>query len=101
VIPDKDLHKKTLSRMKQSFPTDFDKNMGEIKNFECHIQVRDDATPRCSKAYEVPYALMSNFEKELDEHVQEVILKPVSFSEWASPLVSVVKGDGGLRLCGD
>jgi hypothetical protein len=67
VIPDKDLHKKTLSKMKQSFPTVFDKNMGQIKDFECHIQVTDNATPRFSKAYEVPYALLFNFEKELDE----------------------------------
>lgn len=100
-MPNKDLHKKTVAKLKESFPTVFDKNIGMIKDFECHIQVREDATPRFSKAYEVPYALIDKFEKELSEHVKQGILKPVSYSDWASPLVPVKKPDGGLRICGD
>ncbi|KAK9681013.1 hypothetical protein QE152_g38643 [Popillia japonica] len=30
-----------------------------------------------------------------------IIIKPVTYSEWASPMVAVPKRDGKVRLCGD
>ena len=29
------------------------------------------------------------------------MIEPVSFSDWAAPIVPVVKGDGTIRICGD
>ena len=29
------------------------------------------------------------------------IITPVSFSDWAAPIVPVIKQDGTIRLCGD
>ena len=41
-------------------------------------------------------------EKELDRLVQEGTLEPVEFSEWASPIVPVLKKDKeSVRICGD
>ena len=31
----------------------------------------------------------------------EGIIEPVDFSEWAAPIVPVVKRDGSIRVCGD
>ena len=40
--------------------------------------------------------------KELQRLVSEGILEPVQFSEWASPIVAVLKEDRkSVRLCGD
>ena len=41
-------------------------------------------------------------EKELNRLVTEGILEPVQFADWATPIVSVLKGDGKLiRICGN
>ena len=29
------------------------------------------------------------------------MIEPVSFSDWAAPIVPVVKGDGTIQICGD
>ncbi|XP_049520329.1 uncharacterized protein K02A2.6-like [Dermacentor silvarum] len=39
--------------------------------------------------------------EEIDRLVNEGLLSLVTSSEWATPLVPVVKKDGQLRLCGD
>ena len=41
-------------------------------------------------------------ETKLQSLVEEDILKPVEFSEWASPIVAVLKADKkSVRICGD
>ncbi len=40
-------------------------------------------------------------EAELDRLIKERIIEPVKFSEWAAPVVSLLKPDGSVRLCGD
>ena len=41
-------------------------------------------------------------EKELDCLVQQEILEPVQFADWAAPIVPVLKSDKkSLRICGD
>ena len=40
-------------------------------------------------------------EKELEKLQQIGVLSPVTWSEWATPIVAVQKPDGGVRLCGD
>ena len=40
--------------------------------------------------------------KELQRLVSEGILEPVQFSDWASPIIAVLKEDRkSVRLCGD
>ena len=49
----------------------------------------------------VPYALRTKVEQELDRLEKSGIIEPVQFSEWAAPIVPVVKRDGAIRVCGD
>ena len=49
----------------------------------------------------MPYCLKEKVEKELDHLVDMNIITPVSFSDWAAPIVPVIKQDGTIRLCGD
>ena len=50
----------------------------------------------------MPYALTDLVDKELDRLVAEGTLEPVQFSDWASPIVPVLKADkSSVRVCGD
>ncbi|KRZ17307.1 Uncharacterized protein T11_3763 [Trichinella zimbabwensis] len=49
----------------------------------------------------LPFALKSKAEAESHRLAEEKTLDPTNYSECASPIVPVVKGNGKIRLCGD
>ena len=49
----------------------------------------------------MPFALRGAVETELDRLEKLGIVEKVSHSDWATPIVPVVKGDGKVRICGD
>ena len=60
-----------------------------------------NAPPRYYKARTVPYAIKPEIEEELARLQTEEVMKPVEFSEWAAPIVPVMKENGKFRICGD
>jgi hypothetical protein len=40
-------------------------------------------------------------EQALDKLQQEGVIFPVKLSEWAAPIVTVLKADGIIHICGD
>ena len=44
---------------------------------------------------------VKKIEAELDRLVKEGTIEPVEFTEWATPIVPIVKEDGTIRICGD
>ena len=40
-------------------------------------------------------------EAQLDKLEAAGIITPVQFSQWAAPIVPVLKRDGSIRICGD
>ncbi|KAL5497071.1 hypothetical protein EMCRGX_G013467 [Ephydatia muelleri] len=57
--------------------------------------------PKFYKARTVPFALKERIEKELGCLQAVGIISPVHSSEWAAPIVPVVKQDGSVQICGD
>ena len=47
------------------------------------------------------YTHRKRVEKELERLQALGIIQPVQFSDWATPIVPVMKNDGGVRICGD
>ena len=57
--------------------------------------------PKFYKPRSVPFAMRNFVEKELERLQMQGIIEPVKFSDWAAPIVPVLKKDGGIRICGD
>ena len=75
--------------------------LGKLHNKEVHIDLKDNFKPRFYKARPVVYAIKPRLEEELDKLVRLGVYIPVSSSQWAAPIVPVVKPDGSIRICGD
>ncbi len=79
----------------------FRKELGTLKGMEAQIHVSSNAQPRYFKPRPLPYSLKEKVEKELERLQHAGVIKAVQFSEWAAPIVPVVKTDGSIRVCGD
>ena len=65
------------------------------------IDIVSDQPPKFFKPRSVPYAPNRKVEEELDRLVQAKVIEPVRYSDWATPIVPVLKADGKVRVCGD
>ena len=79
----------------------FKDELGTITGVTAKIQVNPAVQPCFYKPRPVPYALRNRVEAELERLEREGIIEPVSSSEWAAPIVPVLKRDGSIRVCGD
>ena len=72
-----------------------------IKTNVAKIYVDDNAVPKYFKARSLPYVMRDMVDKELDRLLAEYIIEPVQYSDWAAPVVPVMKAEKTVRLCGD
>ena len=79
----------------------FKEEMGCIEGVQAKFSIKPGSTPKFYRARSVPYALKTKVEQELDRLEQQDVLERVEFSNWAAPIVPVVKQDGSVRICGD
>ncbi|XP_041820347.1 uncharacterized protein K02A2.6-like [Chelmon rostratus] len=79
----------------------FDGELGSMKDITVKLTLKPGSTPKCLKARPVPYAIKPKVEAELDRLVKSGVLEQVRTSDWATPIVPVMKKDGSLRLCGN
>ena len=74
--------------------------IGKMADVKAKLTLRNGAIPVFMKARPVPYSLRTKVETEL-ERLERENITPVTWSEWATPVVVVPKADGSVRLCGD
>ena len=91
----------SLQGILETYATVFNSELGVLKGTTATIRVDPTAQPRFHKPRAVPYALKAKIEKELDRLIQQGVIEPIEFSEWAAPIVPVLKKDGSIRICGD
>ena len=73
-----------------------------MKGFTAKIYVDSDAAPGFNPSRSVIYALRDKVEQELERLTREGVLEPVEVSEWAAPIVAVLKHDKvNVHICGD
>ena len=90
-----------VGKLLQKYGNIFKEGLGVMNTFEARLQVKEGAKPKFCKARPVPFALKAAIDRELDCLENEGILEPVTYSEWAAPVVPVPKTEGQIRFCGD
>ena len=90
-----------IERVLRKYPGLFREELGKMSRITAQLTVKEGTSPIFMKARPVPYSLRHKVELELERMVSMGALSPISWSEWASPIVVVPKPDGSVRICGD
>ncbi|KAM7284440.1 uncharacterized protein ISCGN_001534, partial [Ixodes scapularis] len=93
--------KEQVDTLLKDFAQVFSDDLGRLQGFEAHLKLKSGHTPKFLKPRPVPHALKEAVSKELMALKEAGILTPVDSSEFASPIVPVVKKNGDIRICGD
>ena len=96
------VYSNSLQEVLQQHPNVFREGLGTLKGHEIAISVDPNVPPCYCKARSVPYSMRTLVEQELDRLVNEKVIEPIQFSDWAAPIVPVLKSDKKtVRICGD
>ena len=79
----------------------FRDELGTMRGIKAKLHVSPGAKPRFHRPRSIPYALRSRVDQALENLVSKGTLEAVQLSQWAAPIVPVVKRDGSIRVCGD
>lgn len=72
----------------------------KISGVQAKLTLIPNATP-VFLARTVLFKLVKLLDKELDELSRVGVLEKIETSEWANPIVPILKADGRIRICGD
>lgn len=90
-----------LHTLLHKFESLFDGTLGEWRNTEYHIDLKDDAKPYHAKPFAVPRAYEAAFRREVERLCKIGVLKKVNRSEWAAPTFLIPKKDRTVRFIND
>ena len=80
----------------------FSTELGTLKDFKVSLAIDESVKPKYCKARSVPYAMRALVDEELERLEKSGVIEPVAYSEWAAPIVPVLKPDKkSVRICGD
>ena len=79
----------------------FDEGLGTVKGDTAHLKLKENAILQFFKPRPVPFALKEKIVEEIKQLESLGVLEKVDFSDWATPIVPVLKPDGTVRICRD
>ena len=79
----------------------FSDELGTFNGPPVKFELKPDAHPIKLPPRKIPFALREKVEQELDRLQKLKIIEPIAYSDWLTPIVPVLKGDGKIRICGD
>ena len=85
------LHSCSLLEVLDKHAEIFKEGLGTLKGYQAKVHFDHDATPCFFKAHSVPYSMQSLVSKELDKLVNDGVIEPVRFAEWAAPICLSLK----------
>lgn len=90
-----------LDLLLKEYSNVFREGIGCVADIKAHLTLKENASPKFVKARPVPFSVKPQVERELIRLEKEGIISKVDTSEWASPIVPVMKSNGTIRICGD
>ncbi|XP_063635203.1 uncharacterized protein LOC134805952 [Cydia splendana] len=75
----------------------FEDGLGRFTGGTVGFRLREGAAPVFLRARPLAYALREPVERALDQLVADGVITPVNSSDWATPIVPVMKKDGTIR----
>lgn len=79
----------------------FNDELGLFNKFKIQLRLKEGSSPKFFKPRSVPFALKAKVEAEIDRLVDLGILVPVEYSEYATPIVPVLRDNGKVKIAGD
>ena len=90
-----------MAQWKQQFPETFE-GVGDIKNFECNLRLKEDYTPVANPCRPIPVAYEGMVKKELERMQKKGVVERVTEpTQFVSNIVVVPKTNGKIRVCLD
>ena len=89
-----------LSEILDWYKSVFTEGHGTFKGGKVTLHVEPQVKP-FFKARPLPFSLKDKVEEELQRLKSLGIITPVKHSQWAAPVVPVLKQNSTIRLCGD
>ena len=83
------------------YPNLFKAELGMLKDVKVKINVEINHSSWFCKARSVPYSMKEKVDTQLDKMIEQGVLIPVQYSDYTSPIISVLKQDGTVRICAD
>ena len=96
------LHDGVLEEVLHRHSKVFQDDLGTLKDKQVTIHIDPNVSPKFCRARPVPYSMRPLVEAALDKLVAQGVIEPVQLSDWAAPIVPVLKTDKKtVRICGD
>ena len=83
----------TIDEILAQHKEEFQEGLGILQGYSAKIHADPSARPKFCKSHSIPYAYKLKVEEELDCLVKQGIIEPVQFTDWAAPIVVVLKSD--------
>ncbi|XP_048775178.2 uncharacterized protein K02A2.6-like [Ostrea edulis] len=90
----------SISEILDKYKDVFNDDVRTLKGITVKLSLKENK-PKYVKARTVPFSLRAKVEEELERLEPEGTLTKVQHSEWATPIVPVLKKNGSVRICGD
>lgn len=92
---------RTMASLLKEFDSVFSGKLGTFKGGKLSLLLKPNAVPTFYKPRPVPFAMRKPLDKELERLASENIIEKIVSSDWATPIVPVLKSNGEIRVCGD
>ena len=80
----------TLTDLLSNYDVLFEEHLGKLNKITGKLYLKTDAKPVFCRARSLPYSVKPKVEVELELLQQLGVLEPVSWSDWATPIVPVI-----------